>query len=443
LPRGQSFATNDNFQKALEEIKLGHPDKARRILTLLVQEFPKSAEVKALYGLSLLDCGEVDRAKEFFDQVLALNSELAEAHLGLGEYFNGKGLWIEAIDHLQKATDSLDLKLRTYIALSSALAEVNRFSEAKNILAQALVIVRPIPENAKTMMENEINIYGSLSKTRLFQISPSFASTATDFKNWQGHILLPVKLNGIDVGSFHLDLGSTVSMTISQKLADQLKLKSIGEAAGMGVKESHAAKIALVEGIQLGSLIVRNVPIEIIKDAEFVGASAGSLGKTLFQRLNMTIDYKGSQIHLFSQNRPELQSRMIKKEDASEAIPFWWKKLLIIKAKINNGPPFPFILDTGAGICVFHSAFFFENVKPDMKTGVSIQPGKALPCTIESIEVGGRIYPKVFSAIMDLTSLYEYGKMYYSGIIGNNIFQKAKLHFSFKDAVLIIEEGKG
>jgi tetratricopeptide (TPR) repeat protein len=441
-PRGRSFSTSDNFQKALEELKLGHPDKARQILMFLAPEFPKSAEVKVLYGLSLLDCGEVDLAKELFDQALVLNSESAEVHLGLGEYFHGKRLLREAIDHLQKATDSLYLKLRAYIALSSALAEVSRFSEAKNTLVQALVKVESIPEDAKIMMENKIVTYSSLSQTRVFQMSPSFASTAIDFKNWQGHILLSVKLNGIDAGSFHLDLGDTGSLTISQKLADQLDLKYIGKAAGRGVKESYAAKVALVESIQLGSLIVRNVPTDIIEDAKFVGGSAGNLGKALLQRLNMTIDYSGSKIHLFSQNRPELQTRMIKREDSSEAIPFWCKQLLVIKAKINGGPLLPFILDTGAGACVFHSAFFFENLKPNMKTGNSIQPGKALPYMIESIEVGGRLYPKVFSIVMDLTSLYEKGKMYYPGIIGNNIFQKAKLHFNFTDAVLIIEERK-
>jgi hypothetical protein len=120
----------------------------------------------------------------------------------------------------------------------------------------------------------------------------------------------------------------------------------------------------------------------------------------------------------------------------SEEIPFWCKKHCLVGASINGSNKAPFILDTGAGISIIHSAYFLEVIMPDSKAIITKE--KAVPFMINSIEMGGLTFNNIVAAVFDLTDLYAYGKMYYPGIIGASVFQKSALHFNFKDSKLVI-----
>jgi hypothetical protein len=108
-----------------------------------------------------------------------------------------------------------------------------------------------------------------------------------------------------------------------------------------------------------------------------------------------------------------------------------------VEASMNGGKKAPFILDTGAGISLVHSAFFLEKIMPESKA--KFTKDKAVPFMIKSIEFGGLSFTNVMAAVFDLTDLYAYGKMYYPGIIGANVFQKSILHFNFEASILLIE----
>lgn len=425
------------FDTVVKQIKEGYPGDAVRSSETLAKDHADSAPVQAVHGIALLDCGEFERAKVQFDLAQSLDNDNPEAHLGLGELAYGWFHLEEALHHLDKALSTAHFKQRAYWWLSRCLHAMNKHSEARDALVSGLDGVEAMSDRDVERFKNSIAFFGSLQDMDLYKIPDKFESTVVDFFNWRGHILVPLKLNGQDIGKVHLDTGSPGSLAIGSDLADKLNLKIIGERKSRNIKEEFTTKIALLKSLQIGDLIVQNVPVFILGGpGEFTGESSGNLGLELPKRLNMSIDYIHSRVHLFHREREDLQSAKIARDNVSEEIPFWCKKHCLVKASINDEEGAPFILDTGAGIPLVHSAYFLEKIMPESKA--KITKDKAVPFMINSIEIGGLTFNNIVAAVFDLTDLYAYGRMYYPGIIGASVFQKSKLYFNFKDSKLVI-----
>jgi tetratricopeptide (TPR) repeat protein len=425
------------FETVVKQIKEGYPGDAVRSSETLAKDHADSGPIQAVHGLALLDCGEFERAKIQFDRAISLDNNNSEAHLGLGELAYG---WVhleKALHHLNKALSTAHFKERSYWWLSRCLHAMNKHAEARDALVSGLEVIERISDRDAERFKDSIAYFGSLQDINLYKIPDEFESTVVDFSNWRGHILVPLKLNGQDIVKVHLDTGSTGSLAIGSDLAERLDLMVIGERKSRNIEEEITTKIALLKSLQIGDLTVRNVPVSILAGpGEFTGGSAGNLGLEVLKRLNMSIDYIHSRLHLFHRERGTLQFAKIAPDHVSEEIPFWCKKHCLVRASINGGDKAPFILDTGAGISLIHSAYFLEEIMPESKARIT--KDKAVPFMINSIEIGRLAFKNTMAAAFDLTDLYAYGRMYYPGIIGASVFQKSILHFNFKDSKLVI-----
>jgi tetratricopeptide (TPR) repeat protein len=161
------------LEKVVLEINNGHPADALKISATLAATNPRRPEILAAHGLALLDCGEFIKAQALFEQAVKLDPESPDAHLGLGELASGRLHLDEASGHLKKAVTSFYFKLRAFQSYGKCLHDLDRHSEAKKVLEQALKEVNQIPEREKTRILNSIQIYEALGDTRLFQI-PGF-----------------------------------------------------------------------------------------------------------------------------------------------------------------------------------------------------------------------------------------------------------------------------
>ena len=429
------------FDEVVEKLSSGLPGLAIKSSEKLAKDHADSASIQAVHGIALLDCGEFEKAKARFDRALNIEENNPEAHLGLGELTYGWFRLEEALHHLNKSLTTIHFRERAHWWLSRCLHALNRHSEAKGALVKGLDGAEAISNADAERFKNSIAYLGSLQNVELYTLPVAFKSTVVDFSNWRGHILVPLKLNGQDAEKVHLDTGSTGSLAIGSDLAERLNLKVIGERKSRNINQEITAKIALLESMQIGDLIVRNVPVSILGGpGEFAGESAGNLGIEVLKRLNMSIDYTHSKLHLFHRERGDLQSQIISPDHVSDGIPIWCKRHCLVMASINGREKAPFILDTGAGISLIHSAYFLEEIMPDSK--VNITKDKAIPFMIESIGLGGLTFNNIVAAVFDFSDLYAYGKMFYPGLIGANVFQNSILHFNFKDAELLIEKNQ-
>jgi tetratricopeptide (TPR) repeat protein len=426
------------FDKVVQKIMEGYPGDAVRSSEAMAKAHADSALIQAVHGIALLDCGEFAKAKSQFDRALSLDKNNPEAHLGLGELAYGWFHLEEAIRHLDKALLTSHFKERPHWWLSRCLHAVNKHAEARDVLVSGLERIGTMPDRDAERFKSSIAYLGALQDIDLYKIPDEFLSTVVEFSNWRGHILVPLTLDGKDIGNVHLDTGSTGSLAIGSDLADKLDLMVIGERKSRNIEREFTTKIALLDSLQIGDLTIRNVPVSILSGpGEFTGESSGNLGLEVLKRSNMSIDYVHSRLLLFHRERGDLQSAKISQKHASGDIPFWCKKHCLVEASMNGGKKAPFILDTGAGISLVHSAFFLEKIMPESKA--KFTKDKAVPFMIKSIEFGGLSFTNVMAAVFDLTDLYAYGKMYYPGIIGANVFQKSILHFNFEASILLIE----
>jgi tetratricopeptide (TPR) repeat protein len=426
------------FEAIVKKIKEGYPGDAVRSSQALAKSHPDSALFKAVYGIALLDCGEFKEAKVQFDRAINLDNDNPEAHLGLGELALGWSHLEEAQNHLDKSLSTSYFKARAYWWLSRCLYAMNEHEKAKGVLISGLDWIETMSARDAERFKNSIAYFGALRDFHLYTIPDGFESTAVDFSNWRGHILVPLKLNDLDIGKVHLDTGSTGSLAIGSDLADKLNLKVIGERKSRNIEGEFTTQIALLNSLQIGDLTVKNVPVSILEGpGAFTGESSGNLGLEVLKRINISIDYARSRLHFFHREKEALQSALITPDRVSMEIPFWCKRHCLVSASINSGEGAPFILDTGAGISLVHSAYFLEKIMPNSKAKITKE--KAVPFMIDSIGLGGLTFNNIMAAAFDLTDLYAYGKMYYPGIIGANVFQKSILHFNFKKSTLAIE----
>jgi len=431
----------ETLEKVVFEINNGHPDKALKISAALAANNPRRPEILAAHGLALLDCGEFIKAQALFEQAVKLDPESPDAHLGLGELASGRLRLDEATGHLKKAVTSSYFKLRAFQALAKCLHDLDRHSEAKTVLEQALEEVDQIPEREKTRIVNSIKIYEALGDTRLYQIPDSFKTTSVGFSTHENNIIMPAELNGQESVRFQLDLGMPGDLAISQALADKLGLEVIGEELGGNVAREFKTKVALIDSLRIGDLVVRNVLVHSLPDPKFVGGSDGNLGKAIFQKMNISIDYPQSKLFLFNRHETELQAGLMDSSKISEKIPFWNKSHILVFARINDMEPTPLIFDTGASVPVLNLDYYLDHIDPKAQVPAPKdgQP-KALPFTMKSLTIGGLTFTQVFSIALDLSFIFEIGKMDYPGIIGASVLQASVVHINFADSVMVIEK---
>jgi predicted aspartyl protease len=433
--------TGISVTMVIDDLKNGNPRVAAQNSVLLLQTDSKSAEAHALYGLALIDCGECKKAESEFRLALSINPDTPEAHLGIGKLVFAEGDHKKAIDHLYKATSTSSLKYMAHDFLARHLSYLNRHGEAKKILTDALEKIDDLKEYDRAYLKNNIAIFDGFKNTKLYRISEDFRSTHLSFTNSDGHILLPVKVNGLDIGNVHLDTGGSGGLTISAEKAKDLNLEIIGQRVGRNATAELKAEVAILDELQVGELIVKNVPVNILDSSGFHGGSSGNLGKELIQRLNMTVDFKNSELSFFHPGYPDLQTGRIEQKNPSEKIGFFNINFIIVKASINGHDPEPFILDTGAGAVVFHQDYFLETLKPPAEGNEKNSKLQGpTPFNVNSIRLGNRTYKDIFSIALDLGELYSFAKVYYPGIIGNPLFRNSRLHFNFVDSTLVIEE---
>lgn len=435
-------AQDASVDSAVEKLRAGHAREAQALAESMVRADPQSAIVHAVYGLSLLDCGAFRKAQAEFERAIELDAECPEAHIGLGELDCGRRRFDEGLAHLQRGRRSATLKLRSGLSLSRCLDSLNRRGEARVVLRQTLEQAEQIPDYIRTRIQDQLTLFEAYGDAPLFRVDESFETTSVPFRNWRGHVLVEATLNGTETVELHLDIGNTGTVVISDSLAKKLALDIVGEHRGRNIASEHTAQVAVLDSFGLGSMTMHAVPVSILPAAEFVGGAAGNLGNAVLQRLNISIDYPNSRVHLFGFDRTDVQRQFVAAAASADEVPFWGSNLLLVEAMINGLEPAPLVLDSGAGAVVLDRAYFDEKLQATEAPGDDAEASKAQPFVIKTFRIGEAEFTNIFSVVMDLSALYEYARVYYPGILGNNVFQQSRLHLNFKDSLLIVDSGE-
>jgi tetratricopeptide (TPR) repeat protein len=415
--------SDDYVEQAITEIRAGRPLAALKLSEKGLAENPDSAVALAVLGLSQLGCGQWPGAEAWLNQALALDSTLPEAHLGLAEIAYGRMRYDLALAHSYKAAASKYFKGTAYGVQAQCLEEMNLHDQANQAMREAYKWSDHLPDYYRRNIQSWSEIFSSYEGHNLFEIPSDFTSTVIPFTNYQGFALLPVIANGHDLDSVLLDSGFGGSLMINPRDAEQMGLVYSGEITTRSFYGELVIKIALVNSVRIGDLIVHNVPAYV---CDVPGGFKGLIGWQLLKNFNFSIDFTSSRFTIFNREYPNLQKDLFSKDRYLDRIPFLYGPSIRVNACFGDKGPGYFVFDTGARYPSLH-------VDPSHDSTVVGSESRT------SIRIGHLVFDNVKILNYDLSRIHEIGRYYFDGIIGISVFQNSVLHFNPGESALYVE----
>ena len=248
-----------------------------------------------------------------------------------------------------------------------------------------------------------------------------------------GHILVHPLVNGKDVGWFILDSGADI-MVIDPKVADDLKLKSVGKLPLVGIGGVVQEPFRIVDTFQMGPATISNIAfaeLDLAQIGQYLGVKmAGIVGYDYFRRTIVGVDLETASVEVYNPLQFQLSSGSWTPMKFSSGNP-------VVEAKLEGNRSGWFRLDTGAnGTVAFHSPFVVkEQLLKDRKTSASGNMGvggvsEARTGLIEWFELAGHRFENP-SATFSLAKQGAFTDTYLAGNIGQDFMKPFKVLFDF------------
>jgi tetratricopeptide (TPR) repeat protein len=416
-----------HMEKAIQELHDGRPLPAVAHASEAVKVNPRSAEALAVLGLSQLKCGEWEKAESRFNEAIAIDSLSPEAHLGLGMIAACRMRYREAIPHLRQATSSQLFPGAAYSALASALEDLNSHREASDAIKEASKCTDDISADQQANARAFADIFAAYDGRSLHRIPENFRSTSVHFNYSEGHIIVPVVLNGSKQVDFVLDTGLGGSLMLSDDYAEGLDLTYVGEVRTISLYGGLNLKAAILDSLRIGGLEMRDVPVLVCENSPF--GSIGVIGWKVIQKVNTTIDFEKSQIRFSRQAVAELHGEGVADEEMAECVPFLYLTSMFVNARFGDDLPRAFVFDTGAVASYLHSSN--SNGLEDEQAGSSC-----------SIRIGDLAFDLPQTQFLDFSAIHKKGRYYFPGVIGSDILRHSVVHILPMESMLCIEKGE-
>lgn len=416
-----------HLEKAIQELLDGRPLPAVTDASEAVEVNPQSAEALAVLGLSLLKCGEWEKAESRFNEANAIDSLSPEAHLGMGAIAASKMRYRDAILHLHKATSSQLFPGAAYRVLALSREGLNLHQEASHAMQEASKYTNELRADELANARAFADIFAAYGGRSLYRIPENFSSTSVHIAYSQDHITLPIVLNGTTRGDFVFDTGHSGSLMLSDEFAKRLNLTYVGEITAISLAGSLRLKAAILDSIGIGGLVMRDVPVLICEDYPF--QSAGVMGWAIIQKVNTTIDFEGLQIRLSSQDDSEWHGERMTDEEKAKCVPFIYMTSMYVIARFGDDLLRPFVFDTGADASCLHRS----------DSNGRKQPREDTSC---SIRIGDLVFDLPQTQFIDFSAVHRKGRYYFPGVIGLDVLRHSVLHIFPRESMLCIEKGK-
>jgi hypothetical protein len=138
-----------------------------------------------------------------------------------------------------------------------------------------------------------------------FNFPPDSHSITFPFIYRNGHVLVPVNVNGIKKGWFILDTGASATYYDSKFVLD-LELKAVGQLPSMGIGGYEQIQLIRMDSLQIGKLTLYNqtagvLPLDnLAVFAQKKTAFGGILGYDFFMNFPVLFDFKKQILSIFN-----------------------------------------------------------------------------------------------------------------------------------------------
>ncbi|MBV9242200.1 MAG: aspartyl protease family protein, partial [Acidobacteria bacterium] len=244
---------------------------------------------------------------------------------------------------------------------------------------------------------------------------------------------------------FVLDTGSGISV-MSAVTAKAIGVKPVargGTARGIGGTGKFEIVYGMLNTVEIGGVLIRNVPIYIRPFQSAANEADGYIGLSLISKFLTTIDYGDS---TFALTKKELDLKQFA-EQSDTSLPLRLTSSGFLSGEVELegvDTPLNFIVDTGASISVISN----QVAKLEKMTGF-VDPGRLQVVGsagiandvqmfhLPKITFGNHTRTNVLAAALDLDVINEASGFEQAGILGGNFLKNYRLTFDFKNAKVI------
>ena len=414
------------------------------------------ARTLAVCGLAYLKTGRIAEAEALFDKVLELAPDNAEAHLGLGRIARIRNDPDEAICRLRRAVRSEVFYGEAYRQLWRAAWENGRVCDLFDIYERAEECYRRKSRPLPSWFTNGMSQIGRIPGERLFKMEGRFEHLAVPLvENPDPRIrirMIALRLNGRGEYLFDIDSASADFLTLSPLLAEELGLELTGSSTASGVGSGEASvRFSLLDKVELGGIVFRNVPVMVSDLHPFKGLKKGLLGTALLKRFNATIDVGRKVMDLYPLDRPDLLAARIDRSAVAADVPLYLFDATVVEASVDGAPAALYILDSAAATNLVDETFFKDHLKPKVEPARIVRSGirgaqgaqyvdrvDGLPVALGPLVFEGQAFHEFPMGVLN-----EIGGRYLAGLLGNPLLWPYRVHMDFRNGRLILEKRSG
>jgi tetratricopeptide (TPR) repeat protein len=414
------------------------------------------ARTLAVCGLAYLKTGRIAEAEALFEKALELAPDNPEAHLGLGRIARIRNDPDEAIRRLHRAVRSEVFYGEAFYQLWRAAWGNGRVCDLSDIYERAEECYRRKSRPLPSWFTNGMSQIGRIPGGRLFQMEGRFDHLAVPLvenPDPRSRIrMIALRLEGRGEYLFDIDSASADFLTLSPLLAEELGLALTGSSTASGVGSGEAAvRFSMLDKVELGGIVFRNVPVMVSDLHPFKGLKKGLLGTALLKRFNVTLDVGRKVMDLYPLDRPDLLAARIDRSAVAADVPLYLFDATVVEASVAGAPAALYILDSAAATNLVDGGFFADHLKPKIEPARIVRSGiqgaggaqyvnrvDGLPVALGTLVFEGQTFHEFPMGVLN-----EIGGRYLAGLLGNPLLWPYRVHMDFRGGRLILEKRSG
>lgn len=306
---------------------------------------PVDPEIRTLQADAVWAAGLFDEAEAAYRDILAAHPSSAPARHGLARSLAAGNRHAEALVEVQAAI-AAGSRPEYHHTAGSIYRRLRRFPEAAAALERYADTLPNVSRNRRTeWARSEARLLRSFGDARPFEIvGDADGLHVIPFELVQEKIVVRGRVNGGPLIDLVVDTGAE-QMVLSQQTAEQMGVAAIAStiSAGVGDVGVRGLEVGRVETLEVGPLVVRNLP-SIIKNPPLTDLPSRRVPDSISPvalGLSAAIDYEGRRLTL---------ARSLPETPADIELPMRVDRLAVVRGVVNDELPRSFVVDTGGQV---------------------------------------------------------------------------------------------
>jgi hypothetical protein len=443
--------------KARLLLRSGRISQALAEAAVAERAVPGRAETIALLGDIDFRRADFEGADRNFNAALAIDSNCAQAHLGLGRLDQLRFRRRAALQRIVTAYGLDPNDAETVLAYASVASDRQQKTA---LLERYLALGAGMPREQLESALGSLQFQQRLGSRKLTLLDGPYAPYRLPMTVWSPRpdlsngLLLPVSINGGKPLRLVFDTGAP-GIAISRRSAEKLSLEYLADAGlrGVGCSGVEARKM-LADSVRIGDLHLRNCVVDVA-DRALADRIDGVIGSSVFQQFIVRVDAHRRMLELlpYPGEAPQGQSQEQVWASRDRTVPPGMESLtpvcqaghlLLVNAKLDADASAYLILDTGAAFSSVSRQMTIPSTKlPDFDVS---GPGGGLVSAFRAgalqLRVAGRDLTDPNAVTLDFAHLSNVHGLEISGLIGYPMLSRCTLTLDYRDGLIGLDRSR-